>query len=262
MQIGKPGSAITAISTVSAERIEVRGRDLCADLMGRVSFTAYFHLLVTGREATDEQLFFLDLLLVSIAEHGLVPSVQAARMTHAAEPAALQAAVAAGILGCGSVILGASQVCAEVIEDGLKRIAAGASAADAAADIAGEIHGKGGRAPGFGHPIHKLVDPRTERILTLADNKKVSGAAVSFARELHRAVKAEWKRELPMNVSMAIAAVLLDLDFPGGVVKAIPILARTASLLAHLAEEQANPIGFAMAAAGEAAISYEPGEAR
>ncbi len=262
MQIGKPGSASTAISTASPERIEVRGRDLCADVMGRLGFTSYFHLLVTGREPTEEQRFFLDLLLVSIAEHGLVPSVQAARMTHAAEPEALQAAVAAGILGCGSVILGASQVCAEVIEDGLKRIAGGAAPADAAAAIASEIHARGAKAPGFGHPIHKPVDPRTERILALADERGVSGAAVGFAGVLHSAVNAQWQRELPMNVSMAIAAVLLDLDFPGDIVKAIPILARTASLLAHLGEEQANPIGFTMAAAGEAAISYDPGAAR
>lgn len=262
MQIGKPGSATTAISTASAERIEVRGRDLCGDLMGRLGFTAYFHLLVTGREPTEDQEFFLDLLLVSIAEHGLVPSVQAARMTQAAEPEALQAAVAAGILGCGSVILGASQVCAGVIEDGLTRIAEGASPARAAAAIASEIHARGARAPGFGHPIHKPVDPRTQRILALADARKVSGGAVAFARALHEAVTERWRRELPMNVSMAIAAVLLDLDFPGGIVKAIPILARTASLLAHLGEEQANPIGFTMAAAGEAAISYDPGAGR
>ena len=44
-----------------------------------------------------------------------------------------------------------------------------------------------------------------------------------------------------MNVSMPIAAVLLDLGFPASAVKAVPILARTAGLLAHLAEEQEQP---------------------
>ena len=48
----------------------MRGRDLCGDLMGRVGFTEYFHLLLTGKEPTEEQRYFLDLLLVSIAEHG------------------------------------------------------------------------------------------------------------------------------------------------------------------------------------------------
>ena len=70
-----------------------------------------------------------------------------------------------------------------------------------------------------------------------------------------------WGKPLPMNVSMAIAAVLLDLDFPPAMIKAIPILARTGSLLAHLAEEREKPIGFLMASHAESAISYEPGDA-
>jgi citrate synthase len=56
---------------------------------------------------------------------------------------------------------------------------------------------------------------------------------------------------------MPIAAVLLDLGFPASAVKAVPILARTASLLAHLAEEQARPLGFALARAAEEAVEYE-----
>jgi citrate synthase len=58
---------------------------------------------------------------------------------------------------------------------------------------------------------------------------------------------------------MAIAAILLDLDFPAAMIKAIPILARTASLLAHLAEEREQPIGFLIAHHGEEAVLYEPG---
>jgi citrate synthase len=56
---------------------------------------------------------------------------------------------------------------------------------------------------------------------------------------------------------MPIAAVMLDLGFPSAVVKAVPILARTAGLLAHLAEEREQPVGFLMAGAAEHAIQYE-----
>ena len=111
MLIGKPGAARTAISAASSDRITVRGRDLAHDLMGSVSFTDYVFLLATGREPTEEQRFFLDLSLVALAEHGLTPSVQATRMTYDADPAALQAAIAAGVLGCGTVILGAADLC-------------------------------------------------------------------------------------------------------------------------------------------------------
>ena len=87
----------------------------------------------------------------------------------------------------------------------------------------------------------------------------MAGRHVDLARRFTPAVAAVWGRPLPMNVSMPIAACLLDLDFPAAMIKAIPILARTAGLLAHIAEEQHWPIGFLMASHAEAAISYEDG---
>ena len=60
-----------------------------------------------------------------------------------------------------------------------------------------------------------------------------------------------------MNVSLPIAAVLLDLGYPSSIARAVPILARTASLLAHLAEEREQPIGFLLARAAEDAVAYE-----
>src|SRR5438309_9006111 len=113
--MGEPAGA-SHISQAHPDRVEVRGRDLAGDLMGRLSFTEYFHLLLTGREPTEEQRFFLDLLLVAIAEHGMMPSNVAARMTLAADPGSLQGAVAAGILGAGPVILGTSEECARLLE--------------------------------------------------------------------------------------------------------------------------------------------------
>ena len=101
--------------------------------------------------------------------------------------------------------------------------------------------------PGFGHPLHKPLDPRAERILELADERGASGVHVAFARALRDAVAEEWGKPLTLNVSMPIAAVLLDLGFPTVAAKAVPILARTAGLLAHLAEEQQQPIGFVLA---------------
>jgi citrate synthase len=235
-----PPPAVTAISRAYPDRVEVRGRDLAGDLMGRVGFTEYFHLLLTGSEPTDDQRYFLDLLLVSIAEHGLMPSNVAARMTLAADPGSLQGAVAAGILGAGSVVLGASEECARLLE---QAVASGREPGE----VAREIHAGGGKVPGFGHPLHKPLDPRAERILELADHRGVSGPHVAFARALRDAVAQEWARPLTLNVAMPIAAVLLDLGFPAVAAKAVPILARTAGLLAHLAEEQEHPIGFLLA---------------
>jgi citrate synthase len=249
MQIGKAGEPVTRISRAWPDRIEVRGRDLAADLMGRLSFTEYVHLLLTGREPSDDERFFLDLLLVSIAEHGLMPSNIAARMTLAADPESLHGAVAAGILGAGPVILGAAEECARLLAS---MHAEGKDAAQAAR----EIYAAGGKVPGFGHPLHRPVDPRAERILELADAHGVSGAHVAHARALRDAVTETWGKPLTLNVSLPIAAVMLDLGYSPAIVKSVPILARTASLLAHLAEEQQRPIGFLLAARAEEAVEY------
>ncbi|HXG75939.1 MAG TPA: citryl-CoA lyase [Gaiellaceae bacterium] len=256
-----PERPVTRIGRAYPDRVEVRGRDLAGDLMGRLTFTEYFHLLLTGREPTEDERFFLDLLLVAIAEHGLMPSNAAARMTLAAEPESLQGAVAAGLLGAGRVVLGASEECARLLEAGQARVAEGADPHAVALELAREVHRAGGRMPGFGHPVHRPVDPRAERILELADSRAVAGPHVALARALGDAVVEVWGRTLPMNVALPIAAVLLDLGYPRSVVKAVPILARTASLLAHLAEERERPLGFRLAEAAERAVEYEPGEA-
>ena len=257
MHLGKPGSPVSHISQAYPDRVEVRGRDLSSDLMGRLTFTEYFHLLLTGSEPTEDQRFFLDLLLVAIAEHGLMPTNIAARMTLAADPGSLQGAVAAGILGAGPVILGTSESCARLLAEAQEKVASGGEPAAVARDVARAIHASGGKVPGFGHLVHRPLDPRAERILELADARGVSGPHVLLARSLRDSVAEAWGKPLTMNVAMPIAAVMLDLGFPSAAVKAVPILARTASLLAHLAEEQQDPIGFLLAARAEGAIGYE-----
>src|SRR6202051_4785761 len=146
MQIGKTDAPFSQIGQAYPDRVEVRGRDLTAELRGRLSFTEYFHLLLTGLEPTEEQRFFLDLLLISIAEHGMMPTNVAARMTLAADPGSLQGAVAAGLLGCGPVVLGTSEECARLLQDTL----ASGRTAD---EVAAEIRAAGGKLPGFGHHL-------------------------------------------------------------------------------------------------------------
>jgi citrate synthase len=242
---------VTRIAQAYPDRVEVRGRDLSGDLMGRLTFTEYACLLLTGDEPTEDQRYFLDLALVALAEHGMMPTNVAARMTLAADPDSLQGAVAAGILGAGPVVLGTAEECARLLSDAHASIRS-------AEELARELHDSGARVPGFGHPVHKPVDPRAERILELADERGVSGPHVELARSLRDAVAETWGKPLPMNVSMPIAAVMLDLGFTEEAVAAVPILARTAGLLAHLAEEQEYPLGFLMASKAEEAIQYRP----
>ena len=255
--IGGAGDPVTRISQAYPDRVEVRGRDLTGDLMGRLSFTEYVYLLLTGEEPSDDQRYFLDLLLVAIAEHGMMPTNVAARMTLAADPGSLQGAVAAGILGCGPVVLGTADACARLLDRARADVEAGATPEEAAAKLATGMREAKEKLPGFGHPVHRPLDPRAERILELADERGVAGPNVALARAFRDAVAEAWGKPLTMNVSMPIAAVMLDLGFPVSTVKSVPILARTASLLAHLAEEQQQPVGFLMAAHAEDAVHYE-----
>ena len=190
----------------------------------------------------------------------MMPTNVAARMTLAADPGSLQGAVAAGILGAGPVLLGTSEPCARLLAEAQGRVAAGGEPGRVARDLASEVRASGGRLPGFGHPIHKPLDPRAERIFELAEARGVSGPHCLLANAFREAVPEVMGRPLTLNISMASAAVMLDLGFPPSAVKVIPLLARTGGLLAHLMEEQERPIGFLMAGAAEHAVTYETGD--
>ena len=250
MRIGKQDLRSSAISTSTPETITVRGRDLCGELIGTTDFTSYFWLLVTGEAPSETQRFFADAVLTAIAEHGLVPSVVAARMTYAAAPEAFQGAVAAGLLGCGTVVLGSAEAAGRFLHD---IVESGEAPAAAVARLRA-----GKRAiPGFGHPLHAGGDPRANVLLRLAAEKGVEGKHIGALRAVEAALPHALGRALPINVNGAIPAVMLDVGFPLGALKGISLLARTASLIAHLNEESERPIGFVLSGEAAAAIDYD-----
>jgi citrate synthase len=279
VKIGKQSHSSSAISSSNPATILVRGRDLCSELVGHVSFSEHVWLLITGQLPSKAQRTVFDATLVAIAEHGLVPSVQVSRMTLAAAPEALQGAVAAGILGCGSVILGAAEAAGRLLVDVVANASQAeaspsepsqspsaltsevASGLDAAAARLVRAHRDERRAvPGFGHPLHKGNDPRVDRLFEVAEGAGLAGRHIEAARAVARVLPEISGKPLAMNVSVAIPAVLLDAGYPALALKGVPILARTASLIAHLLEEQLRPIGFVLSHAGASAITYD-GEA-
>ncbi len=260
MLIGKARPLRSAICTADETSIAVRGRDLCGDLMGGLSFTEFFLLHLTGKAPSADQAFFLDAMLVGLAEHGVTPSVQAARMTLAAAPESLQGAVAAGIAGAGSVVLGAAEEAGRLLVRG---VAEAGEEADvdafetAARRIAEEIRAARRPIPGFGHPLHRPDDPRATRLLALAHDRGAAGHHTRFLEILAPVVNEVWQRTLPVNINGAIAAIMLDLEFPMEALRGVPILARTAGLLGHLYEESQRPMGFLLAHHAEAAVEYD-----
>lgn len=246
MKIGKATVPRTAICTSDAHTIVVRGKDLSRDLIGQVSFVDHFFLLLVGRMPSAGETAVLDATLVAIAEHGLVPSVQAARMTFAAAPDAMQGAVAAGILGCGTVVLGASETAGRMYSEVDARVQAGATVPDAALAVAREWRAAGKTIPGYGHPLHKERDERVGALFDVAKKAGTDLRFVAIAEAVEATLPEVLKKPLKLNVSGAIPAVLLGAGFPLAGLKGVPILARTAGLIAHLVEEIGEPIGFAL----------------
>ncbi|MET0310252.1 MAG: citryl-CoA lyase [Sphingomonas sp.] len=259
MRIGKQDAPFTAICTSDAESITVRGRDLCRELIGKIDYTSYFWLLVTGTVPTEAQRFMADAVLVAIAEHGLVPSVVAARMTFAAAPEAFQGAVAAGLLGCGTVVLGSAEVCGRFLAECVADEAA-ASPVDAALRGIQALRAERKAIPGFGHPQHSEGDPRALLLLDLARAHGTAGKHVEMLHAIRDILPEAIGRPLPINVNGAIPAVMLDAGFPLAALKGISLLARTGGLIGHLQEESERPIGFILSGAAAQAISYDGAE--
>lgn len=258
MRIGKQDQAFTAIATSDSESITVRGRDLCDELIGRMDFTNYFWFLVTGQEPAREQRAMMDACLLSIAEHGLVPSVQSARMTLAAAPEAWQGAMSAGLLGMGTVVAGSSEVAGRYIAEVLEKSRSdGISLEETAESSLNELKAAKKKVPGLGHPQHNSGDPRANRLLEIADELGVSGDYIRTLRVLAEKAPDIIERPLPINVSGAIPATILDAGWPLEALKAVPLLARTAGLAAHLYEESQRSIGFIMSHHADQAIAYD-----
>lgn len=257
MRIGKQDQAFTSIATSDAHSITVRGKDLCDDLIGKADFTDYFWLLVVGNEPTDKQRAVTNACLVAIAEHGLVPSVQAARMTLAAAPEAWQGAMSAGLLGMGTVVAGSSETAGRYIAEVFAASQESGDVDKAARESLQALKAARQKVPGLGHPQHAEGDPRANRLLEVADELGVTGNYIGTLKTIARHAPEIMGRPLPINVSGAIPALMLDAGWPLEAMKGIPLLARAAGLVAHLFEESQRSIGFIMSHQADLAIKYD-----
>ena len=217
--------------------------------MGAMSFSDLAFLLAAGRAPSDAESRVFNAVLVSLSEHGLTPTALAARLTYTGAPESLQGAIAAGLLGGGSVFLGPvedtvrflDEVQARVSSDGpLEDAALGAAAADAVRAALSS----GRRIPGLGHPIHKHTDPRVPRLYGIAREAGLLGVHLRLLDLVAAAHRAETDQRLPINGAGAAGAALADLGFPPFVARGFALLARTAGLVGHLAEEAESPIGM------------------
>lgn len=242
----------THIATHDAKDITIRGKSLCEDLIGKLSFTemTYFH--VTGRAPTPGQTAVLDACLVTLMEHGLTPSVLATRLVASSAPEAMQSAVAAGLLAVGSVFVGTVEGAAALVS----RIAASADVETAAKAVADEHRAAKKPLPGFGHPEHKPDDPRPPRIFAVMKSANVPMKNVEALQALGRAVDAAYGKHITINATGAVAAALLDIGLPAEIMRGFAVLARCAGLVGHVLEEMRDPTMRTIWEAAEKAVPY------
>ena len=244
----------TAICGFDADNILVRGKNLVSDIMGRYSFTQLFLLQALGREPTEQQCRIVDAVMVTIMEHGLVPSALATRLTHHGAPESFQGAVAAGLLGVGDRYAGTAGECGALLEE---IVAAPEPDRQSVALEKVKSYRQIRRpVPGFGHPIHHGTDPRVEKLLEIATQTGIDGEYVKAMRLLESCLQKALNRPLVINVSAAIAAVLGEAGVPAAMMRGVVLIARCAGLVGHLFEEMNNPIADTLWVDGKKNIEY------
>ena len=243
----------TKISHHTTDAIYVRGASLVDDLIGKLSFTEMMFFQLLGARPTPAQTKILDAVLVTLMEHGLTPSAITARLIYDSCPEAIQAAVAAGLLGVGSTFVGTMEGCAANLEE----ILAAPEGEQARARAIAERFRKAKKPiPGFGHPHHRPDDPRSPRLIAVAEQAGVPGRHIRALKLLATEVDAAWGRHLTINATGAIAALLGEIGVPHQVMRGIAVVSRAAGLVGHIREEQVEPAARQMWDAVAESVPY------
>jgi citrate synthase len=209
------------------ERIVVRGKDLPGEILGSLNLgdMAWFEL--TGKFPNEKQSRLFNAMAVTLVEHGVTPSALAARLTYLGAPEAMQAAVAAGLCGLGSVFVGSMEGAAKLLSESIDKPVK-------------QIVAENKRIPGLGHPLHKAGDPRTARLFEIARDTGHYGKYCELMEAIGGAKK------LVVNATGAIGALACELGLDWRAVRGIGVMARAVGLVGHLLEEARQPMAEAV----------------
>lgn len=248
---------VSSMGRAELDRIFVRGYDLNQELLGKITFAQMVYLMIVGRMPTAEEGRMVDSMLIVLVDHGMTTGAAAARMTFHSAPEAIQGAVAAAILGAGSVHLGSSEHCAKMLHEAL--------AADSKADLDNialktveERLANQQLIPGIGHGIHTRGDPRAERLFEIARETKVYGRYCELLKKIAKVADQKVGKHLPVNVTGAIGAISLDMGIHWQMSKSFAILGRALGGLAHVGEEIRRPIARGISNLIRDNLQYEP----
>jgi citrate synthase len=249
------------IAWSTADRIVVRGHDL-TDLLGKVSLGDFAFLELKGRLPTEPESRVFNAIAVTLVEHGVTPSAIAARLTYFGAPEAMQAAVAAGLLGMGDRFGGSVEDAARMLQESLSRSAPGADLRAIATGLVGEHKRTRQVIAGLGHPVHRPIDPRTPKLFAIAKENGFSGRHVALMELISEEASRAFGRPLPVNATGAIGAIAGELEIPWRVCRGLAVMARAIGLVAHVQEEIDDPMAAEIwARVEEEASEHERGKA-
>ncbi len=241
----------TLISTFDETGSTIRGKNLVDDLIGEVSFTKMIYFYILGRMPTPAQVRILDAVLVTLVDHGMLGAVSA-RMVYRGAPDSIQGAVAAGILGMGSQYGGVM----EQVGQHLEAIIASSDPERTAREIVRNCRAKKLPLPGFGHNDFRPEDPRTPKLLKVAESEGVPGKHIAALRTLSLAVDTEIGKHITINATAGMAALLAEIGVPAKIMRGFAVISRAPGIVGHIHEEQQRPAAGYIGRMAQESISY------
>ncbi len=232
----------TDIAWSAPDSITVLGRDFPSEILGHVSFGDMAFLEITRRLPNANESRMFNAMLVTLVEHGLTPSTIAARLTYLGAPEAMQAAVAAGLSGLGSVFVGSVEGTAQMLYEAMPAPDANADLPALADAILRKFTEAKRILPGIGHPFHKPIDPRTPRLIEIANETGFAGPYVALVLATAAAAERKKGKSLPVNATGILGALCCEMAFDWRVCRGIGVMARAVGLVGHIMEEARNPI--------------------
>lgn len=232
----------TDIGWSTPDSITVFGRSLPDEILGHLSFGDMAFLELTARTPNARELRMFNAMLVALVEHGLTPSTLVARLTYLGAPESLQAAVAAGLCGLGTVFVGSVEGSAKMLSEAMPDPAAALALDDIAEAIVAEFTAAKKIIPGIGHPFHKPIDPRTPRLVAIAQETGFDGPYVSLIQKVAAVAGRVRNRDLPTNATGILGALCCQMGFDWKICRGLGVMARAVGLVGHILEESRNPM--------------------
>jgi len=245
--MGRRKNKLTSdIAWSNADTITVRGLDLPNEILGHMNLGDLAFLQLTGRKATPEESKVFNAIVITLVEHGITPSAIAARMTYMGAPESLQAAVAAGLCGLGTVFVGSMEGASKMLYEALPedKVGTGIALDALAVETVDAFRARRAIVPGLGHPVHKPIDPRTPRLFEIAAENGKSGEYIALMQKIHAVAEGKSSKVLPINATGAVGAICCEFGFPWKIVRGFGVMARAIGLVGHILEESENPICF------------------